>query len=463
MPSNREPVGQIGSIMRADYGDLGQAAVNAVRVNPARSEQVLHHYRNRKEGIAQDKVRAVSRCHETSRTDKGQCKLLANVRTPAGPRGQSNLQIPLAPQQRGSNHPPAWDTHVFGPAFGNCNRGPSPVAPQRHRNIHVGNGALFPLPQQSHSKSPKRPYEQAVLGNAHDISKLEEVNSPGLGFHRMPCSAPRWQLDRACCVQAMRAVLKRRASVHIIEKTLLLSAFARVLKKRQVETKDTVRIAQFQAVWKAFGVAVDDDEAIAIFNKYGQVRLRAPDISLARQDTPGLGLRWCKVLTPTGLSGGVVQNTLGHMPITVFVSALLMGGNRALLSGDSAFMQGPLSPSCASLPLDGKIMYPQSKKGVFAPSNWSPATAARSFALPEKRLQLSFVFGYEGKATTSSNMCFNAHGEVVYFVAAVGVVYDRTAHQQRVFLGHNDDIVSLAMHPGKQLAATGQVRFASAT
>jgi echinoderm microtubule-associated protein-like 6 len=72
-------------------------------------------------------------------------------------------------------------------------------------------------------------------------------------------------------VQAMRAVLKRRASVHVVEKVLLLKAFAHVLKKRDVASKDTVRIEQFQAVWKAFGVVVGDEEAIALFNKYGQV------------------------------------------------------------------------------------------------------------------------------------------------------------------------------------------------
>lgn len=72
-------------------------------------------------------------------------------------------------------------------------------------------------------------------------------------------------------VQAMRAVLKRRASVHVVEKALLLKAFAHVLKKRDVAAKATVRVEQFQALWKAFGVAVGDEEAVALFNKYGQV------------------------------------------------------------------------------------------------------------------------------------------------------------------------------------------------
>ena len=72
-------------------------------------------------------------------------------------------------------------------------------------------------------------------------------------------------------LQAMRAVLKRKASVHLIEKNVLLQAFAAVLKTRRVSAKDTVRLEQFQAVWKALNVSVSEKEAVAIFNKYGQV------------------------------------------------------------------------------------------------------------------------------------------------------------------------------------------------
>jgi hypothetical protein len=153
-----------------------------------------------------------------------------------------------------------------------------------------------------------------------------------------------------------------------------------------------------------------------------------------------------------------MQNTLGHMPIMVFANALLMGGNRVLLKGGAAFLHGPLLPCHLHLPLEGKIMYPQSKKGVFAPCGWSPALAERSNRLPQKRLQLSYVFGYEGKAATSPNMFFNAAAEVVYCVAAVAIVYDRDTHAQRFFLGHNDDIMCLGMHPDLTIVASGQAR-----
>ena len=63
---------------------------------------------------------------------------------------------------------------------------------------------------------------------------------------------------------------------------------------------------------------------------------------------------------------------------------------------------------------------------------------------------------------------------MVYFVAAVGVVYNEEEKSQQFFLGHTDDIIrlyhgrhalsslyscfnSLALHPEKRLVATGQI------
>lgn len=43
--------------------------------------------------------------------------------------------------------------------------------------------------------------------------------------------------------------------------------------------------------------------------------------------------------------------------------------------------------------------------------------------------------------------------------AAVGVVYDPETHSQIFFGGHDDDIRCMAMHPGRNLVATGQVGY----
>lgn len=54
-------------------------------------------------------------------------------------------------------------------------------------------------------------------------------------------------------------------------------------------------------------------------------------------------------------------------------------------------------------------------------------------------------------------MFYNIQGKIVYYVAAVCIVYDRIKHQQQFFLGHDDDIVCLALHPDRRTVATGQL------
>ncbi|KAL5463172.1 hypothetical protein EMCRGX_G032049 [Ephydatia muelleri] len=75
---------------------------------------------------------------------------------------------------------------------------------------------------------------------------------------------------------------------------------------------------------------------------------------------------------------------------------------------------------------------------------------------PDSRLQLEWVYGYRGHQCRN-NLYYNANGEVVYFVAGTGIVLNAAERKQRFFLGHSDDIISLALHPAKALVATGQI------
>ncbi|XP_055878559.1 echinoderm microtubule-associated protein-like 6 isoform X2 [Biomphalaria glabrata] len=75
---------------------------------------------------------------------------------------------------------------------------------------------------------------------------------------------------------------------------------------------------------------------------------------------------------------------------------------------------------------------------------------------PECRLRLEWVYGYRGHHCRN-NLYYTANKDIVYFVAGVGIVYSIRDHKQRFFLGHNDDIVSLALHPDRTLVATGQI------
>lgn len=60
-----------------------------------------------------------------------------------------------------------------------------------------------------------------------------------------------------------------------------------------------------------------------------------------------------------------------------------------------------------------------------------------------------------------NNLFYSQAGEVVYHVAAVAVVYNRLQHSQRFYLGHDDDILSLTVHPLKDYVASAQVRLAN--
>lgn len=75
---------------------------------------------------------------------------------------------------------------------------------------------------------------------------------------------------------------------------------------------------------------------------------------------------------------------------------------------------------------------------------------------PQSKLKLDWVYGYRGR-DCRSNLYLLPTGEIVYFVAAVVVLYNMEEHSQRHYLGHTDDIKCIAIHPNKMIVATGQV------
>uniref|UniRef100_A0A8C7IF57 EMAP like 2 n=1 Tax=Oncorhynchus kisutch TaxID=8019 RepID=A0A8C7IF57_ONCKI len=76
--------------------------------------------------------------------------------------------------------------------------------------------------------------------------------------------------------------------------------------------------------------------------------------------------------------------------------------------------------------------------------------------LPEHKLKLQWVYGYRGR-DCRSNLYLLPTGEIVYFNASVVVLYNVEEQQQRHYLGHNDDVKCLGIHPDMVTIATGQV------
>ena len=89
---------------------------------------------------------------------------------------------------------------------------------------------------------------------------------------------------------------------------------------------------------------------------------------------------------------------------------------------------------------------------------WPPSAPPPSGTgtLPPSKLVLHHVHGYRG-SDCRNNLLFTADGELLYFVAAVGIVHNFDTNTQRFFTTHDDDIVAIALHPDGCTVATGQV------
>ena len=76
-------------------------------------------------------------------------------------------------------------------------------------------------------------------------------------------------------------------------------------------------------------------------------------------------------------------------------------------------------------------------------------------------MQLEHVYGYAGTNNLAPNIYFLRSGEVVYYTAALGVVFSKEhwrAKQpsQRFFFGHDNDIQCLNVHPNRRFVVSGQ-------
>ncbi|UJR16486.1 hypothetical protein I4U23_003389 [Adineta vaga] len=75
---------------------------------------------------------------------------------------------------------------------------------------------------------------------------------------------------------------------------------------------------------------------------------------------------------------------------------------------------------------------------------------------PDEGLTLDYVFGYRGYDCRDNVFCLKSN-EIVYHVAALGIVLNTEQHSQRFYNCHTDDILCLAVSPDMSLVATGQI------
>ncbi|XP_037908857.1 echinoderm microtubule-associated protein-like CG42247 isoform X3 [Hermetia illucens] len=74
---------------------------------------------------------------------------------------------------------------------------------------------------------------------------------------------------------------------------------------------------------------------------------------------------------------------------------------------------------------------------------------------PDKKLALAWVHGYRG-IDARRNLWVLPSGELLYYVAAVAVMFDRDEEAQRHYTGHTEDIMCMDVHPSRELVASGQ-------
>jgi len=111
-------------------------------------------------------------------------------------------------------------------------------------------------------------------------------------------------------------------------------------------------------------------------------------------------------------------------------------------------------------PFNDPFQYRPFKGLAFPPSDYIGPDDARETddlsTIGANALRLEFAYGYCSRRVRS-NLFYNADGKLVYPTAALGVVYDKETHQQLHFMGHDDDITALDIHPNKVIVCTGQM------
>lgn len=95
------------------------------------------------------------------------------------------------------------------------------------------------------------------------------------------------------------------------------------------------------------------------------------------------------------------------------------------------------------------------KGSIREPTTWKDTPDIGQ--IPAASLELRYVHGYRGW-DCRSNIGFadDAH-EIVYHVAGVGIVLNINDHKQVLNTEHDDDILSLAVHPEGHTVATGEI------
>lgn len=75
---------------------------------------------------------------------------------------------------------------------------------------------------------------------------------------------------------------------------------------------------------------------------------------------------------------------------------------------------------------------------------------------PEGNLKLKYAHGFRS-FDTRGNLKYVTQDDIAFTTAALGVILNKPLNEQNFFNLHEEDVVSMAIHPNKDIIATGQM------
>lgn len=117
---------------------------------------------------------------------------------------------------------------------------------------------------------------------------------------------------------------------------------------------------------------------------------------------------------------------------------------RILYAGESEVVRSGVATTAAvpDYPIDNmkedptRVVIRGLRRTFYPPNHHAPIDNSP----PDKKLLLTWVHGYRG-IDSRRNLWVLPSGELLYFVAAVAILYDREEENQRHYVGHTEDIM----------------------
>ena len=140
----------------------------------------------------------------------------------------------------------------------------------------------------------------------------------------------------------------------------------------------------------------------------------------------------------------------GASRVSRSVSRMSRGSGPPTRSGSKPPSRSQSRTRDADSPGSIKILVNGARKVFYAPTNHP-----RDPGLPNGKLGLEWVYGYRG-IDQNKNLWVLEKGELVYYVGAVAIVYNRMDEKQRHYRGHSEDITCMDLHPLGDTMVSGQ-------